>query len=432
MDDEKYQLSANKFSGKQTDFVMWAARFMSYAPSKGFDDILYGYKNMIIPSKDEELDKKEDATLIVIHKMNGLAMSALYSACRDPVSFNASNNAISEEIPQGNAHQAWLNLHTIFKPASSAQKHDLEFQFTQCSLIHDTKNPDEWFTELGCIRLQLQMDHKVKYDDEKMITQIIYNILPPAYQTTVEYFTRDLNRQVSATLFQVQEDIRQIYGQLQQNQHFGRQHHSKSRIPFHQNDSLLATFPKKTKSLCRICGKMGHKTADCWDHPNNKDKPRPSRFQKRNDTSRPIRTNFRPNQTQTASATTTTAAPKLTCTYCHRDNHIEANCFKKQADRRNKSGHNPNKTADVILVAAPRELGPATTHKISATILIGDSGATCHMGYSSSGMFDLIPCQTAVTVGNNETMYSQAKGSFKGTVHNTYGTSFPLILTDVL
>jgi hypothetical protein len=44
----------------------------------------------------------------------------------------------------------------------------------------------------------------------------------------------------------------------------------------------------------------------------------------------------------------------------------------------------------------------------------------------------LVPCQTAVTVGNNETMYSQAKGSFKGTVHNTDGTSFPLILTDVL
>jgi hypothetical protein len=108
---------------------------MSYAHSKGFDDVLYGYKNMIIPSKDEELDKKEDATLILIREMNGLAMSALQSACRDPVSFNASNNAISEDVLQGNAHQAWLNLHTIFKPTSSLQKHDLEFQFTQCSLI---------------------------------------------------------------------------------------------------------------------------------------------------------------------------------------------------------------------------------------------------------------------------------------------------------
>jgi hypothetical protein len=37
-----------------------------------------------------------------------------------------------------------------------------------------------------------------------------------------------------------------------------------------------------------------------------------------------------------------------------------------------------------------------------------------------------------VTVGNNKTMYRQAKGSFKGIVHNTDDTFFPLILTDVL
>jgi hypothetical protein len=117
-----------------------------------------------------------------------------------------------------------------------------------------------------------------EYDDEKMITQIIYNILSPAYQTTVELIKRDLNRQVPVTLFQAQEEIRQIYGQLQQNQHFERQYHSKSRTPFHPNDSLLATFPKKTKSLCRIFGKMGHKATDCWDHPNKKYIPRPSRF----------------------------------------------------------------------------------------------------------------------------------------------------------
>jgi hypothetical protein len=203
MDDEKYQLSDNKFSGKQTDLVMWAARFMSYAHSKGFDDIFYGYKNMKISSKNDELDKIKDAERILLRKMNGLAMSALHSACRDPVSFNAINNSISEDVPQGDAHQAWLKLHTIFKPTSSAQKHDLEFQFTQCSLIRDTKNPDEWFAELDRIRLQLQMDHKVKYEDEKMITQIIYNILPPAYQTTVELIKRDLNRQVPVTLFQV-------------------------------------------------------------------------------------------------------------------------------------------------------------------------------------------------------------------------------------
>jgi hypothetical protein len=47
-------------------------------------------------------------------------------------------------------------------------------------------------------------------------------------------------------------------------------------------------------------------------------------------------------------------------------------------------------------------------------------------------MFNLNPYQTAVTIGKNETMYSQAKGYFKGTVHNTDGTSFLVVLTYVL
>jgi hypothetical protein len=47
-------------------------------------------------------------------------------------------------------------------------------------------------------------------------------------------------------------------------------------------------------------------------------------------------------------------------------------------------------------------------------------------------MFNLTPRQTAVTVSNKDTMYSQAKGSFKGTVHHIDGTSFAIILTDVL
>jgi hypothetical protein len=54
------------------------------------------------------------------------------------------------------------------------------------------------------------------------------------------------------------------------------------------------------------------------------------------------------------------------------------------------------------------------------------------MRYSFVGMFYLTACQKAVTIGNNETIYSQAKGSFIDTVHNTDGTSFPVILTYVL
>jgi hypothetical protein len=109
-------------------------------------------------------------------------------------------------------------------------------------------------------------------------------------------------------------------------------------------------------------------------------------------------------------------------------------CYKQQAVLPNKNNNqtNRNEASNVILVAAPMELGLTTDQKHSDTIFIGDSGATYHMRYSSVGMINLTLYQTAVTVGNNETMYGQAQGSFKGTVHNTDGTSFPIILTDIL
>jgi hypothetical protein len=51
-----------------------------------------------------------------------------------------------------------------FNPTSAAQKHDFEYQFTQCLLQRDTKYPHEWFAEMDRIRLQ---NHNVDYDDER-------------------------------------------------------------------------------------------------------------------------------------------------------------------------------------------------------------------------------------------------------------------------
>jgi hypothetical protein len=89
------------------------------------------------------------------------------------------------------------------------------------------------------------MDHNVIYDDEKVITQILYNTLPPAYQTTVELTKRDRNRKVPVTLFQVQEDMRQIYGQLQQHQHLVVNIIQRPEHPFIRATPYLLHFPRK-------------------------------------------------------------------------------------------------------------------------------------------------------------------------------------------
>jgi hypothetical protein len=67
----------------------------------------------------------------------------------------------------------------------------LEQQFNQCFLKKEDENPDEWFSELEKIKLQLKMDHDVIYDDNKMISQIVYNITPNIYKSVVTMLKRD-------------------------------------------------------------------------------------------------------------------------------------------------------------------------------------------------------------------------------------------------
>ena len=47
-----------------------------------------------------------------------------------------------------------------------------------------------------------------------MISQIIYNIYPVQYKTTVAMIKRELNQGIEVTLDSVKDDLRQIYGSI--------------------------------------------------------------------------------------------------------------------------------------------------------------------------------------------------------------------------
>jgi hypothetical protein len=125
-----------------------------------------------------------------LRKANDLAYSMLTICVKDPVSFGAVYNAISTDLPDGNAALALANLDKIFKLKSMATKHELEQQFNHSGLMKEDKNPDEWFAELDKIQLQLMMDYKVDYDYEKMISHILYNIKPKIYDTVLTVIKR--------------------------------------------------------------------------------------------------------------------------------------------------------------------------------------------------------------------------------------------------
>ena len=364
------------FSGKKEDYMMWSAKFLSYAQVKGFKKVLMGTEsppasNYLSPDADQKR----------ISKANDVAYSMLNIAVKDDVSFGAIYTATTDELPDGDAHKAWENLKQIFKPVSNANKHELEQSFNQCCLIKDDKNPDEWFAELERIRLQLKLDHKENYTDEKMISQIVYNLVPNMYKMTITLLKRDLNRGLTLKLSEVQDDIRQIYAQSKSTQ--------KSTS---KGESVLAAHQKYTKGDCRNCGKKGHKASDCWELDKNKSR-RPANYKARESAA------FLSTQANSAGGGKTYPP----CGYCKKIGHSEDRCFKKQNDARKSGTTESTEKATTTTAKVPllicigkgntEALMQNTTgdYEFTDNTFIADSGATSHMRYSKIGMTDLIP-----------------------------------------
>jgi hypothetical protein len=108
--------------------------------------------------------------------------------------------------------------------------------------------------------------------------------------------------------------------------------------------------------------------------------------------------------------------------------HTEQSCFKK----RNQSAKKEKKVNVMLLVTDNNLLSKGLSSNFTSNTFIADSGATCHMRGSLEGMFNLKLHVTDIMVGNDETISSVSKGNYKGLVLQKYGSSFEVILQDVL
>jgi hypothetical protein len=88
-------------------------------------------------------------------KANLKAYHLLSLCCQDPVSATAILQAKTTNLPDGDAATAWKALERLFKPATKNKQNKLKNDFSNCKLVTVDKNPDEWFTELALLRLQL-------------------------------------------------------------------------------------------------------------------------------------------------------------------------------------------------------------------------------------------------------------------------------------
>jgi hypothetical protein len=263
------------FSGKDKDFLIWSAKFLAYCKIHKCKSILLTETGADVVPTTSEIEgitkENPDVTKILERQeANDKAILLLTMAIgnSDSLSYSAIHSSESAEYKDGNAKISWFNLKEMFKPKSSAKKHEVEQMFRKNALENEEDNPDIWFAELETLKLRMKMDYAVQWTDEVLISHILYNVKPKSYEVRLMILRRDLGDDPTRiSLTRIKNELREQYGIIMAAR--------STRTTKTQSLALMGanSFKKKqVKTDCRLCGKKGHKAVDCWENPRNADK----------------------------------------------------------------------------------------------------------------------------------------------------------------
>ena len=308
------------FSGKKADFYGWTIKFLSYCHSINCKDVILGLETPPTDRAAAALIETVPADKIRLRmkKSNDTAMALLNLSMQDMVSQNAVTNAVTRGYANGLASKAWTNLHDIYRPKSVAKCNELEIEFTNCVLANNSKNPDEWFAELDFIKNQLTVDYGKQniYNATKLVHHILYNVKCSLYNNLLIQLRRDETAREEAAagvvdlnatyeaLLKIKKEFREHYALVSHNYIPQRNRGDAALV----NDHNGKKFTKPFKKDCSLCGKKGHKSADCWNHPHNPNK--------------------RKGPKKDVAMTMKERSTKK-CNYCKKEGHFEADCWKK-------------------------------------------------------------------------------------------------------
>ena len=397
------------FDGKAGSFAQWSYVLLSYSMiTKCRHAFLKDEAEYPIPPESEDLTDTTKSTAAQNEvkekrrQANQTAYALLNLTIKDVVGHAAVRSAVTAELPYGSARLAWQNLTRIFQPKTATQKYELEQSFNDCKYEKETRNPDEWFTELETIRVLLREDHAVIISDEKMIQHMVYNVKPKSYSQTIMILKRDLEyKSVSLDLNRVKDELRQAWGQISKIK--TTETALTAGVKRKSHEAALTAgfkFKKKFKGDCRVCGAKGHKATDCWDADKNRSK-RPTWYKNPEQRKR----------SETANLVTPNGRPRLYCTYCKKDNHTEDRCFQKRKDEKLLPPF--THSANVMLLSYDTCLLAANNKdKVNINTFIADSGASTHMVHSKHLLTNFQPSIGEIKIGDNSNM--ESSGTFTG------------------
>ena len=140
--DELKAIKVLKFTGKESEWDHWSEKFVALARARGFAGILLGTEQA--PNADEEIDrKKSDGSYELaeaerkekkrLRQANGNAYNNLQLSCEE-LPYDLVSLAITEELPDGCARDAWERLTSEYHLTEGEDKITLLSMFQQNQL----------------------------------------------------------------------------------------------------------------------------------------------------------------------------------------------------------------------------------------------------------------------------------------------------------
>jgi len=205
------------WKGKKEEWCTWHKTFLVRAMMCSYHGILVGLE--LVPSEEAaktlagltemmSTQKKQ----FNIYKLNIRAYADLLQCCtQDIVSFGILDVAKYKELSNCNAALAWKCLSEKFAGRNNAEMMKLIKQLNE-SCMGKTEDPDEWITNLECLRQCIAECGKT-IDNNELVMHILYH-LPTEYNNIIDQYLKDLDDGKDIDLEDLRADLQSKYNRL--------------------------------------------------------------------------------------------------------------------------------------------------------------------------------------------------------------------------
>ena len=192
---EQKSIKVIEFTGKDKDWKIWSRKFLAQGNRKGYKGLLTGSDNIPTEAESElavgERNDTEKKTR-KLWKLNELAFEDILLSIngqtkQGKIAFNLVDNCTTTDQPDGNCRVAWERLVHKYAPKTAPSYIQLKKDFANSKLLSAHTDPDEWMTDLECLRSEMnkvKISGKTDMSEVDLIIHILSN-LPEEYEVAV-------------------------------------------------------------------------------------------------------------------------------------------------------------------------------------------------------------------------------------------------------